>query len=99
MIVEVSPSRVVVVTMTCGGRVRVLSEVDTSVTVWVRLSVSSTVVVTVSVSSTVCVGPGVVMMKVRSDVKVTVVGRVCVNVVVINTSEVTVSVLVIVVPD
>jgi hypothetical protein len=56
-------------------------------------------VVTVSVSSTVCVGPGVVRVKVRSDVKTTVVGRVCVNVVVINTSEVTVSVLVIVVPD
>ena len=87
MIVEVSPSKVVVVVVTWGGRVRVLSCVDTSVTV----------------SSTVSVGPGMVtgtvVSIVRSDVTTTVCGTVCVNVVVINISETTVSVVTLVVPD
>lgn len=87
VIVEISPSAVVVVVMTWGGKVRVLSCVDTSVTV----------------SSTVCVGPGIVtgtlISTVRSDVKTTVCGIVCVNVVVIKISEKTVSVITLVVPD
>jgi len=87
VIVEVSPSNVVVVVVTWGGRVRVLSCVDTSVTV----------------SSTVSVGPGMVtgtvVSIVRSDVTTTVCGRVSVNVVVMNISEKTVSVVTLVVPD
>lgn len=63
------------------------------------METSVTVCVRVSVSSTVCVGPGVVITIVRSDVKTTVSGTVCVNVVVTNTSEITVSVLTLVVPD
>jgi len=91
VIVEVSPSNVVVVVVTWGGRVRVLSCVDTSVTV----------------SSTVSVGPGMVtgmvtgtvVSIVRSDVTTTVCGIVSVNVVVMNISEKTVSVVTLVVPD
>jgi hypothetical protein len=89
------PGSVVVVTMTCGGKVKVLSCVS------ILKEVSVTVRKTVSVVTSVWVGPGTLICEVmvRSVVRTMVCGTVVVNVAVKYTSLMLVDVLVIVVPD